>query len=109
MDGNRRWAKKLRNMTSFGHERGSETLERVLEYCLVREIPYISMWALSRENIVERAEIEIQTIYTLIRHKIPRLIDRFRRDDIRLEIVGDFALLPHDIQDILTDAIERTK
>jgi undecaprenyl diphosphate synthase len=87
MDGNRRWAKKLKNIASFGHEHGSETLERVLEYCLTQNIPYVSVWALSRENIIERSEFEIQTIYALIRHKIPSLINRFIADNIRLEIV----------------------
>lgn len=109
MDGNRRWAKKLKNIASFWHEQWSETLERVLEFCLVQDIAYVSMWALSRENILERSEFEIQTIYALIRHKIPRLIDRFIRDNIRLEVVGDFELLPNDIQDILTHAREKTK
>jgi undecaprenyl diphosphate synthase len=67
------------------------------------------MWALSRENILERSEFEIQTIYALIRHKMPRLIDRFIRDNIRLEIAGDSELLPDDIQSILRDALEKTK
>jgi undecaprenyl diphosphate synthase len=109
MDGNRRWAKKLKNIASFGHEHGSETLERVLEYCLTQNIPYVSVWALSRENIIERSEFEIQTIYALIRHKIPSLINRFIADNIRLEIVWDIELLPIDIQDILHDAKVRTK
>lgn len=87
MDGNRRWAKKLKNIASFGHEHGSETLERVLELCLTRNIPYVSVWALSKENILERSEFEIQTIYGLIRQKIPRLVDRFVVDNVRLQVI----------------------
>lgn len=108
MDGNRRWAKKLKNIASFGHEHGSETLERVLELCLARDIPYVSVWALSKENILERSEFEIQTIYGLIRQKISRLIDRFIVDNVRLQVIWDIWLLPEDIQTILAQAIDRT-
>ena len=54
MDGNRRWAKKLSNIVSFGHENGGDNIERVLELCLAEGIRYVSMWALSKENILER-------------------------------------------------------
>ncbi|MFZ2255582.1 MAG: undecaprenyl diphosphate synthase family protein [Patescibacteria group bacterium] len=54
MDGNRRWARKLSNIVSFGHENGGDNIEKVLELCLKKSIPYVSMWALSKENILER-------------------------------------------------------
>jgi undecaprenyl pyrophosphate synthase len=54
MDGNRRWARKLSNIVSFGHESGGDNIDRVLELCLEEGIPYVSMWALSKENILER-------------------------------------------------------
>lgn len=44
MDGNRRWAKKLQNIASFGHQHGFDSISRVLDMCLTASIPYVSMW-----------------------------------------------------------------
>lgn len=63
MDGNRRWAKKLKNIVTLGHERGGDNIERVLELCINESIPYVSMWALSKENILQREINEINEIY----------------------------------------------
>jgi undecaprenyl diphosphate synthase len=109
MDGNRRWAKKLGNIALFGHERGGENVERVLEMCLKRDIPYVSMWALSKENIVERSTVEVEGIFTLFRKKIPTLIPKLIHHSIRLEYIGDRSLLPDDIALMLDDAVNKTK
>jgi len=76
MDGNRRWAKKLKQLATFGHNQGGDTLERVLELVLQRGIPFVSMWALSKENILERATDELNYLYQLIREKIPKLVKK---------------------------------
>ncbi len=109
MDGNRRWAKKLKNIAAFGHDHGSDTIERVLSMALAQKIPYISMWALSKENISERSAAEVMYIFGLIRTKMPKLVKKFLEDGIRFEVVGDISLVPDDVRKVLTDSIETTK
>ena len=109
MDGNRRWAKKLKNIASFGHDHGSDTIERVLSMVLAKNIPYVSMWALSKENISERSAAEVAYIFGLISTKMPKLVQKFLEDGIRFEVVGDISLVPDDVRNVLTDAIEVTK
>ncbi len=109
MDGNRRWAKKLKNIASFGHEWGSIALERTIELCLDRHIPYVSFWALSRENILERSKLELTAIYMIMRHKLAHMVEVFLRRGIRFEIVGDRDLLPSDLRQRLDEAVEATK
>jgi len=109
MDGNRRWARKLSNIVSFGHENGGDNIEKVLELCLKKSIPYVSMWALSKENILERDKWEVETIYGLIEKKLPKLIEKLTKNSIRFEIVGDLWLVPPHIRTILLDAIEQTQ
>lgn len=60
MDGNRRWAKKLGNIVKIGHENGSKTFEKAIDWCYDAEIPFVSFWALSKENILERTEDELE-------------------------------------------------
>ncbi len=66
------------------------------------------MWALSRENILERSEFEIGVIFSLIRHKMPRLVAKFQENNIRFDTVGDLTLLPDDIQESVKKAKEDT-
>lgn len=109
MDGNRRWAKKLSNVVSFGHASGGDNIEKILTLCLNARIEYVSMWALSKENILERSEVEIAGIFQLFRERIPKLVDKLIKNSIRLDIIGDLWLVPPDIRSLLLDAIDQTK
>jgi undecaprenyl diphosphate synthase len=109
MDGNRRWAQRLSNLVSYGHEKGWDNIENILELCLAEKLEIVSLWALSKENILERSEIEISGIFQLFRDKIPKLVTKLRKNSIRLDIVGDLWLVPPDIRTLLLDAIEQTK
>jgi undecaprenyl diphosphate synthase len=97
MDGNRRWAKKLSNIVAFGHSSGGENVEKVLTLALDAGIPYTSMWALSKENIIERDPSETATI------------SKLQKAGIRMEIIGDLWLVPPTVRTILLYAIEATK
>ena len=108
MDGNRRWAKKLKNIATFWHKNGWENIEKVLSLCLDEGIQYVSMWALSKENITERDTEEVTAIYQLMEDKIPTLVPKLQKQWIRLEVVWDLWLVPPHIRTILLDAMEST-
>ncbi len=109
MDGNRRWAKKLSNVVSFGHASWGDNIENILTLCLDAQMEYVSMWALSKENILERSEVEIAGIFQLFRDKIPKLVTKLIKNSIRLDIIGDLWLVPPDIRSLLLDAIDQAK
>lgn len=109
MDGNRRWAKKLGNLALAGHTQGGENVEQILELCLTRAIPYVSMWALSKENIEKRSPLEIEGIFTLFRKRVPLLILKLQKAGIRFEWIGNPASLPDDIREILENARRETE
>lgn len=67
------------------------------------------MWALSKENILERSEMEIAGIFQLFREKIPKLVEKLLSNSICLDVVGDLWLVPADIRTLLLEAIEKTK
>lgn len=109
MDGNRRWAKKLGNIASFGHKNGFKNMENVLDMCLSVGIPFVSMWGLSKENITERSSEEINDLFNIIRTQIPQLVEKLKKNSIKLEVVGDLWLLPADVRTALLDGIDATK
>lgn len=77
--------------------------------CLAKGISYVSMWALSKENITERDAGEIAGIYELIRTKLPKLATTMQGKSIKFETVGDLWLLPEDVRKVLFDSMEATK
>jgi undecaprenyl diphosphate synthase len=109
MDGNRRYAKKLSTLISLWHEKWWDNIENVLGYCLDAEIQYVSMWALSKENIKNRDTTEIDSIYRLIRKKLPNLVKKMIHLGIKFETIGDLWLLPPDIRTLLMQAMADTQ
>lgn len=109
MDGNRRWAKKNGSLPLLWHERGWDTIEPILALCKARSLRYVSMWALSKENILERPPLEIEWLYILLRRKLPWLVEKLIWESIRFETVGNIAMLPEDIQESFLTAKERTQ
>jgi undecaprenyl pyrophosphate synthase len=45
------------------------------------------MWALSKENIIERDPNEIAMIFALFEQKVPALIPKLQKAGIRMEII----------------------
>ncbi len=84
-------------------------MEKVLTLALDAGIPYVSMWALSKENILEREKEEVDTIFRLFEEKVPTLIPKLQKASIRLEVVGDLWLVPASVRTLLLDAMESTK
>jgi undecaprenyl diphosphate synthase len=109
MDGNRRWAKKLGNLVKIGHENGGKKFEEVIFWSLEKHLSYISFWALSKENILERSTEELEGIFMVFRTMFPKLLALALERDVRLTSIGDIWLLPPDIRTSLIDAIEKTK
>lgn len=72
------------------------------------KIPYVSFWALSKENILERSQEEVGAIFDILRRKLPSLKTKLLEQRITLEIVGDLWLLPSDIREMLIDLIDAT-
>ena len=67
MDGNRRWA-RMHNLPDIkGHEKGTETLEKIVEAAEKMGVETITVYALSTENIKERAKREVLGLFNLMR------------------------------------------
>src|SRR5258708_5386216 len=67
MDGNRRWARS-RNLADIkGHEKGAEILEKIVDTAESLGIETITVYALSTENIKERAKREVLGLFDLMR------------------------------------------
>lgn len=102
MDGNGRWARQRGKPRLAGHEAGSETVRRVLNYCRDAGVRYLTLYAFSTENWSRPAD-EVAGLMALL----GRFIKRYERElverQVRLRVIGR----REDLSETLRQAIER--
>ena len=64
MDGNQRWAKNNKKKIQDGYFAGFKKLEEILNYCIKSNITYVTVFALSTENLKRKTS---GIIFKLIR------------------------------------------
>jgi len=102
MDGNGRWAKARGLPRAVGHQRGAESVRRVVEGAQAMGISYLTLYAFSSENW-KRPAAEIDDLMALLRLYLRRELAELHRDNVRLRFIGDRERLPHDIIPLLDD------
>ena len=107
MDGNGRWAKKRFLPRVAGHVRGVEAIRRTIEACIVRGIPYLTVFAFSSENWKRPSE-EVGFLMKLFLSSLERETDKLHANDIRLKIVGDLSRFDLPLQHAIAAAEEKT-
>jgi undecaprenyl diphosphate synthase len=108
MDGNRRWATARGLPKLFGHTEGAKTLKKIATAVKKRDIPYLTVWALSTENLKNRSEKELKHLFKLF-GKLTDYLDDFFKNDAKLNLIGDIEALPNKTQEKLNQVLEKTK
>jgi len=110
MDGNRRWAKQNLLSTFLGHQNGFDTAKNIIQHIVERkkEISHLTLWALSKENILKRSAAEVEGIVQLI-HRFEDFLPDMMKNNIVFQVIGDFHVLPKKTVEMLEKLIEKTK
>lgn len=101
MDGNRRWARSKGLPEIKGHEKGADTLEELVETAAKMGVKTITVYALSTENIKERAKREVKGLFNLIRTGYHTKFKRMMKNGVRVNVLGEDEGLPGAIKRIL--------
>ncbi len=99
MDGNRRWwgAQSLGVETNENKlSRGKKTLEMVVQWCLEKKIPYVSVFALSTENL-RRDDHTLQQLYELLNSSADEMAATFAKYSVAVTFVGDRSLFSEKV------------
>lgn len=108
MDGNRRWAAERGLPKLLGHTEGAKNLKTIGQAVQKLGIPYLTLWALSTENLKERSKEELKHLFSLFKQLVDYLGD-FIKNNVRLQLIGDLEKLPEDVQEKLNAVVEKTK
>ena len=109
MDGNRRWARKLGKNFNFGYrEGGKKTVDRVIDFCLKNNIPYLSLYAFSIENF-KRPKHEQEFIFDTLVEMGDEVTSKFVDRGVRIKFVGDRSLFPKRVLETCKSMEEQTR
>lgn len=103
MDGNGRWAKKRLQPRSFGHAAGMKAMVKVAERAKELGIRYLTVYALSTENLTNRPQEEIEQLFNLLRKYFTHNVKELYKNKARVNVIGDTSPLPDDIKKLLED------
>ncbi len=108
MDGNGRWAQERSLSRSEGHKAGAKAVRKIITKAREISLPYLTLYALSRENL-QRPQEELTNLFKLlvdfVQAELPTLIEQ----DIRLHCIGDLSSLPYASQKAINYALQKTK
>ena len=109
MDGNRRFAAAAGLDVKDGHERGRDTAELLLDWCLEVGINVLTVYALSTENL-SRSPEEVAALMDLYDRALRDIAvdERVHRHQIRVRVIGNRALLPPRVQEAIEVAEKAT-
>ena len=108
LDGNRRWAKSKGLPKMVGHTEGAKNIKKVGLAVLEENIPYLTVWGLSTENLKNRSEDELKHLFSLFT-KLIDYLEELIKNDVRLNLIGNIEGLPENTQKSLQEAVEKTK
>ena len=111
-DGNRRWAREHKLDVWLGHKTGTVSLEKLGDIIVELNIPYLSFWASSKDNLKKRSTQEVEFLLDLFKKKFLELSrsEKIHRNKMKINIFGSWReQFPEDVKQSLEQAIESTK
>jgi len=107
MDGNGRWAKlKLLNRVT-GHQEGTSSVREIVRCCCKLEIPYLTLYAFSKENW-QRPRHEVEALWLLLKRFLRSELPEMLENQIRLRHLGDPQGIPPDVLEDLRSVQAQT-
>ena len=101
MDGNRRWARRRGLPDIKGHEKGAEALEKMVEAAEKLGVKTITVYALSTENVKERAKREVIGLFNLMRKAYHSRLKKMMYKGVSITILGEVHGLPDTIKNLI--------
>ena len=103
MDGNGRWAKKRLLPRGVGHKSGMNRMIGLAEHAKALGVKYLTVYALSTENLSRRPKDEIDGLFGLFRNYFNVNVKKLYAQNSRVKVIGDLSPLPEDIIKLLED------
>lgn len=106
MDGNGRWAKSKHLPRSSGHQRGVQSVRKIVKHCATIGVNTLTLFAFSSENM-KRSDEEVGLLFKLFLTVLKSETKKLKDNNIKLKIIGDLTVFTPEIQSLAEDAQEQ--
>ena len=94
MDGNGRWGLKKKKSRNYGHKKGLETVEKIIEAAVYKKIKYLTLFVFSTENW-KRPVKEVNYLIRLLNKYLDKEISNLLKKNIKINVIGDISPFPN--------------
>jgi undecaprenyl diphosphate synthase len=106
MDGNGRWAKSKHLPRSSGHQKGVQSVRKIVKHCAKIGVNTLTLFAFSSENM-KRSDEEVSLLFRLFLTVLKSETKKLKDNNIKLKIIGDLSVFTPQIQSLAEDAQEQ--
>ena len=107
MDGNGRWGIKHKGSRNSGHRAGLDTVETVIEQCIIENIKHLTLYTFSTENW-KRPKKEITFLFNLLENFLTKKINNLIKRKIKLKFIGELSKLPTKLKKVIKISEKKT-
>ena len=108
MDGNGRWGLKKKNSRNYGHKKGLEVVEKIIEISIDEKIKYLTLFVFSTENW-KRPINEINYLFKLLNDYIDKKINNLTKKKIKINVIGNIKPFPLELKSKIKKVQKLTK
>ena len=103
MDGNGRWAKAKHLPRSSGHQKGVQTVRKIVKHCAKLGVNSLTLFAFSSENM-KRSSEEVGLLFKLFLSVLKTETKKLKENNIKLKIIGDLSVFTPEIITLAQEA-----
>ena len=108
MDGNGRWGIQKKKSRNYGHSKGIEVVENIIEEAVSKKIKYLTLFTFSTENW-KRPKSEIKFLISILKKYIQKELNNLIKKKIKLKIIGNLDKFPKSLKLKLKNAEKLTR
>ena len=108
MDGNGRWGIKQKKSRNYGHRKGLEVVEKIIESATEENIKYLTLFVFSTENW-KRPLNEINYLFQLLENYIDLKLKNLLKKNIKIKIIGNLKPFPNNLKKKILKVEKLTK
>ena len=108
MDGNGRWGIKKYKSKSVGHHHGVKNLKPIIKYLIKKNIPNLTLYALSYDNLKKRDKKQIKNIFDILNKYLVSNINFFKENKIFIKFIGERRRLSFSLLETLKKSSDET-
>ena len=107
MDGNQRWSKNNNTSLMDGYTKGIKKIHEIINFCIEKKIPNLTIYALSSENYKRQS---VNIIFQLIEKSYKDFLNVIgKKKEVQIRIIGEKKLLSKKFLEIFSNIESITK